>query len=244
MDGVRGAGAGRADRPHRRGPARRRGGLRARARPHLPGGVGPRSRLGWRRADPGAPVADRRGQSLPRDPGAVAAPARPGARPAADLGPARRQGAGAGQAGAGDRRRRRSQPVLHRPAGLGQVDAGQPPARPVAATVGRRVARDLHGPFGGRADRQGGADAGPAVPQSPSLGLDGRAHWRGPARQAGRGQPGPQWGAVPGRAARVQPPGAGQPARAAGDRRGLRRPRQRSRPLSGPGAAGRRHEPL
>ena len=76
-----------------------------------------------------------------------------------------RQGPGAGQAGAGDRRGRRPQPALRRAAGLGEVDAGAAPARPAAAALGRGAAADLDGALDGRPDRQGRAHPHPAVPR-------------------------------------------------------------------------------
>ena len=60
----------------------------------------------------------------------------------------------------------------------------------------------------------------------------------------GEVSPGPQRRALPRRTARVQRPGAGFAAPAAGDRRGDGGARQRPHPLSGQGAAGGGAEPL
>ena len=68
--------------------------------------------------------------------GRAAAAASPGAAASADAGrgrPARREGPGRCQARAGDRRRRRAQPAVHRPARHRQVDAGAAPGRHPAA---------------------------------------------------------------------------------------------------------------
>ncbi len=73
--------AGRPDRPGGRRAARRGRRQRHGPRPDLPRGQRARGGLGRRRFDPGAPLADRGGQPLPRDPGDGRAQARAGGRP-------------------------------------------------------------------------------------------------------------------------------------------------------------------
>ena len=107
----------------------------------------------------------------------------------------------------------------------------------------RGVAGDLDGPFHGRPDRQGALTRARPFRAPAPFGQHGRAHRRRHWREARRGLPGAQRRAVPGRAAGIQPPGAGYPAPAAGDGRGDGGARQRPYPLSGPGAAGGGDEP-
>jgi magnesium chelatase family protein len=82
------------------------------------------------------------------------------------------------------------------------------------------------------------------VPRAAPLGQHGGAHGRRDPGEARRGVARAQRRAVPGRAAGVQPAGAGQPAPAAGDGRGDRGAGQRPRPLSRARPARGRHEPL
>ena len=162
-----------------------------------PEACGPEAAWAGETADPRAALADRPRQPLPRQPGAGPAQARADARRRA---PARfegRQGSGERQAGAGDRRRRRPQPSLHRPAGRREIDARAAPAGHPAAAHRGRAAGDLHGPQHRRPDRQGRPDPRPTVPQPPPFGEHGGAHRRRPQGQAGRGVAGPQWRALP-----------------------------------------------
>ena len=159
--------------------------------------------------------------------------------------PARRQGPGERQAGARDRGRRRPQPADERPARRRQVDAGGAAALDPAAADAARTARSLDDPFGRR--RAGGrrADRPAAVPRAASFGLDagaGRRRRAAPGRARSRS---PTTACCSSTNCRNSPPPVlDSPAPAARDRRGVDRPRQPSRHLSGALPARRGHEPL
>ena len=158
-------------------------------------------------------------------------------------GPGRCPGTEPGQARTRNRRRRRPLAADDRAAGLRQVDARGPAARPVADAAARGgpclCGRALAGrPFPARKLRL------PALPRATPHGVGRRPGRRWQSAAPRRDLAGPPRSALPRRTARVRPQGAGDAARAARDRARAHRPRRAPRRVPGRIPAGRRDEPL
>ena len=146
----------------------------------------------------------------------------------------RREGPGDRQARARNRGGRRPQHADDRPAGRGQIHAGEPLAGVAAAARRARGAGSLHGAEPGRRIARGHDFARAPLSLAASFGLDGGAGRRRAQGEAGRGEPCPSWRAVSRRAAGIRAPRSGFLAPA--DRIGRGGDRARQRPCALPRA--------